>query len=115
MGLLDMLGRAVSGGAIMGTDLGSRLYHKATGTPTADDMRNQQYAINDQIKAYKDQTALTQKEIDTARSQQDVEKRRINEKQIRALRNDFRPVGGFLNNQQAPLGNSTGLPNKLGS
>ncbi len=86
-----------------------------TGRPSQDDIRNQKYAINDQIKAYKDQTALTQQEINTARNEQDVQKRKINEKQIRSLRNNFRPAGGFLNNQRQTLGNSSGLNNKLGS
>lgn len=89
-------------------------FNAATGRPSQDDLRNQKYGINDQIKAYKEQTALTQQEIDTARAQQDVEKRRINEKQIRALRNNFRPAGGFLSSGRSSLGESTNLPNKLG-
>ena len=96
-------------------DFTGGLVNKITGRPSQDDLRNQRYQINDQIKAYKDQTALTQQEINTARSEQDVEKRKINEKQIRSLRNNFRPAGGFLNNQSGTaLGNSSELPNKLG-
>lgn len=97
-------------------DIGSRTYHAVTGTPTADERRNQQYAVNDQIKAYKDQTALAQQQIDEARNEQDVQKRKINEKQIRALRNNFRPASGFLNGgSNTPVPASNQLPTKLGT
>ena len=94
-------------------DIDLDIFHRASGVPTADEKRNQQYAINDQVKAYKDQTALTEKQINDAKASQDVVKRQINEKQIRQLRNNFRPAGGFLNNQQS-LSPVQGLNSKLG-
>lgn len=121
------VGEAVMTGGIAGAfnkNIGNAegsLFNKITGRPNADERRTQQYALNDQVKAYKDQTALTQQQINETRAQQDVTKRQINEKQIRALRNNYRPAGGFLNNQggaaPAPgsLGNNPGLPNKLGT
>lgn len=76
-------------------------------------MNSPEYAINQQIKAYKDQTAITQKALEETRAATEVEKRRIQEKQIRSLRGQFRPSGGFLNNQS--LGGDSNLPNKLGT
>ena len=68
-------------------------------------------------KNYKDQTELAAKQLEETRAQKDVEKRRINEKQIRSLRNNYRPSGGLLNSQsaQTELGTSSNLPNKLGA
>ena len=101
-------------------ELASDVYHKATGAPTAAEKRDQANMMNEQIRAYREQTELAKKQMDDARAAKDVEKRRINEKQIRSLRNNFRPAGGFLNNQgnaqpNAGLGNSSGLPSKLGA
>lgn len=94
--------------------------HNITGIPTADEKRNIQRQVADQIKAYKDQTAITEQQINETRAEKAVEKRRINEKQIRSLRNNYRPAGGFLNNQgqaqSSPgIGGSGPLPNKLGT
>lgn len=65
-------------------------------------------------KEYMKKSELDRKELDAARESQKVEKRRINEKQIRALRNNYRPSGGLLN-QGSTLGSSGDLPTKLGS
>ena len=92
--------------------------NRVTGRESEADKRAEQYQINDQIKAYKDQTALEQQEIDDAKNQQDALKRQINEKQIRTLRNNFRPAGGYMSMYGAspnPIGNSNALPNKLGT
>lgn len=51
------------------------------------------YIVNDQIKAYKDQTAIARKEIEAKRGEQIAEKRRIEEKQIRSLRRNYRSPG----------------------
>lgn len=89
-------------------------FNKITGRASDDEKRNQQYAINDQIKAYKEATDLTNQALATKQSEMDVEKRRVNEKQIRALRNNFRSSGGFLNNQSSATGDAA-LPTKLGA
>ena len=68
--------------------------------------------LGDAAEAQRKQSEITQDEINSARAAQDVEKRRIEEKQIRAMRNQYRPTGGFLNNQA--LGGQSTLPNKLG-
>ncbi len=89
-----------------------------TGMPSASEKREQANLINDQIKAYKNQTELTEKQINATRAEKDAQKRLINEKQIRSLRNNYRPAGGFLNNQAragSDLTSNTGLPNKLGT
>jgi hypothetical protein len=49
--------------------------------------------INDQIKAYRDQTELTRQQLATTQAAQDVERRRIEQKQIRALRGTYRSAG----------------------
>lgn len=59
------------------------------------------YAINDQIKAYKEQSQLTREELSRVRNEQAMEKRRIQEKQIRALRRNYRPQG-LLGTGSAP-------------
>jgi hypothetical protein len=64
----------------------------------------------DEIKIYK--------EANNVKEQQNVEKRRIQEKQIRMLRSNYRPGGGLMRASTASpaaLGDSTGLPNKLGT
>ena len=55
--------------------------------------RDQRDMVNAQIKAYQDQTALARQQLDEARSATDAEKRRVNEKQIRTLRRNYRAQG----------------------
>ena len=44
-------------------DKATDLAHYVTGIPTSDEKRNQQKMMNDQIKAYKEQTEITKKEL----------------------------------------------------
>lgn len=68
---------------------------------------DQRDLIGDQINAYKEQTNLARDELNRKRGEQEAEKRKINEKQIRALRRNYRPAG-FLNNAaSAPTGDLT--------
>ena len=90
-------------------------FNKITGRESADTKRNRQYAINDQIKAYKDQTALNNQELQKIQGEKDVAKRQINEKQIRAIRNQYRPSGGFLNQGTGNALGAGSLPTKLGT
>lgn len=96
-------------------------FNAVTGRTSSSDKRIQTQQINDQIQAYKDQTAITQKQIDSVKAEKDAEKRKINEKQIRSLRSSNRSSSGFLNSSGAPsssnagLGDSTGIPGKLGA
>lgn len=73
------------------TDLG----HRLTGIPTAAERRAASTAINDQIKAYRTQTELSRQEVAAKKDEQVAEKRRIEEKQVRALRRNYR-ASGFL-------------------
>jgi len=68
-----------------------------------------------QMDEYRKARELTEQQINTARDEKRAEKRRIEEKQIRGLRNNYRSPGGFLNNQKSGLGNEAILPNKLGT
>jgi hypothetical protein len=58
--------------------------------------RDQRDMVNAQIKAYQDQTALARQQLDEARNATDAEKRRVNEKQIRTLRRNYRAQGAGL-------------------
>jgi hypothetical protein len=85
------------------TDVG----HAVTGIPTAKEKRAQMNMANEQIKAYKDQTRMAQEELDRKRGETAAEKRRVNEKQVRMLRRNFKPAG-FLDN-------GSDLQSKLGA
>lgn len=63
------------------------------------------------------ETLKLEAEQENLKAAQDVQKRRIQEKQIRALRNNYRPAGGFLQTggRGVSLGESSGLPSKLGN
>lgn len=98
----------------------SDFYHRVTGIPTAKERRatkkfqlNEQQAINDQIKAYREQTQIAREELNQKRASELIEKRRINEKQIRALRNNFR-AQGLLGGRQLSETDQSGMTSKLG-
>lgn len=96
------------------------LFNAVTGRKSAAEKRNDQSLINDQIQAYKQQTDITNKQLGEIESAKNIERRRIQEKQIRSLRNSYRSSNGFLNNQsnsaQANIsGGSPGISNKLGT
>lgn len=76
----------IAGG--VATGIASKLF--GGGDSGNDDQRK---LINDQIKAYQEQTALTRQQLDATRAQQDIEKRRVEQKQIRALRSNYRSAG----------------------
>ena len=51
-----------------------------------------------------------------AKAEKDVQKRLINQKQIRSLRNQYRGGGGLIGSQSgSSLGTDNQLPNKLGT
>ena len=106
MAWYDWVADTAEGG--LGWAFGKNEYNKSQSS-----MNDINKGFSDQIKAYKEQTELSQKELDKVRGAQEVEKRRINEKQIRALRNNYRP-SGFLNNGNT-LSENSQLPNKLGT
>ncbi len=81
-------------------DKGTDLFHSITGIPTAAEKRAVQNQINDQIKSYKEQTELTRKELTNKANEQAVQKRRIEEKQVRALRRNYRAGVALLGTQQ---------------
>jgi len=59
--------------------------------------RDQRNMVNAQIKAYQDQTALEKQQLDQTRASAEVEKRRVQEKQIRSLRRNYSsPNTGLL-------------------
>lgn len=71
-------------------NVGKSILGAITGGGGNDDMRRM---MNEQMKAYKNQTELTRKELERTRGEADAQKRRIQEKQIRALRRNYRPQG----------------------
>jgi len=88
-------------------DWAEGIYHDVTGTKNASQKRQEKQLINTQIQAYKDQTELAKNEITRKQGEEQVEKRRIEEKQIRNLRRSNRP-SGFMDS-------GGDLPDKLGS
>lgn len=88
------------------TDIG----HAITGIPTADEKRNQQKMIRDQINAYRQQTEITKQEINRKKDEEMAQKRRIEEKQIRGLRRNYRPQGflGGGNTDQQDMNSKLG-------
>lgn len=90
MGIFDFITDPIGG-----------LVNKVIGRQSADDMRKQNQMISDQMEAYKRQTEITRKATEDARAQQDVEQRRVQQKQIRSLRSNYRAQGaGMLGNGQ---------------
>ena len=73
----------------------------------------QRYAMQAQVQSYKDQTELTRQEIATKKGEEAVEKRRVEEKQIRSLRRNY-SARGFLGSGQAPDNSQPGMSDKLG-
>jgi len=112
MGFFDEVGKVASniGNAITNnpiTRAGEGLFRQIGGetkkvlhiTPTnaqkrANEETNRQ--ISDQIGAYKEQTELTRNQLNEARASQETEQRRIQEKQIRALRRSSRAAGAGM-------------------
>jgi len=90
------------------TDIG----HKITGMPTADEKRSSQKMMNDQIKAYREQTEITRNEIARKKGEEIAQKRRVEEKQIRSLRHNYRAPGGMLGGGQS---NQPDMSDKLGA
>jgi hypothetical protein len=83
------------------TDLRDNVEYVATGTlydpkKSRQNDRDQRDMVNAQIKAYQDQTAMARQQLDEARAATDAEKRRVNEKQIRALRRNYRAQGAGM-------------------
>lgn len=91
MGIFDW----ITGGGIVKpiTDKLVDVGQKAFGIPDAAEKRKQAAMMNEQVKAYKDQTELTRQELNKTKDAQNVEQRRIQEKQIRSLRRSYRPAG----------------------
>ena len=113
MGFLGSLGRSIEKGVKSVTKnfldpggLVSDAWHGLTGSPTAKQMRAQMNLANEQMNLYREQTRIAQEELDRKRDEMAAEKRRVEEKQVRSLRRNFRPAG-FLDNQDD-------LSNKLG-
>lgn len=114
MGIGSLVGGVVGGiggfliggpeGALIGAGIGGKLLED-----NDDDSRRE---LNEQIRAYKEQTELTREELRHKQEETRAEKRRVEEKQIRALRNNYRAkgfLGGGGDNIAAP-----GTTDKLG-
>lgn len=111
MSIIDTIGDALTGGLLY-----------AAGKYKSNMMNDAAIkAASEQAKMYKNSTDMANKAAGELKTQQDNERRRIQEKQIRGLRNSYRPVGGFLSSQgnvpSSPnnLGSTSGLPSKLGN
>lgn len=91
-------------------DEGFKTGMKAFNEVTKDGLLNKlDDPVTYEIKQYKKQTELARQELNKIRDQQATEKRRINEKQIRSLRNNYRPRSLF-----AAANNEEGMSDQLG-
>lgn len=88
-------------------DVATDVGHAVTGIPTAEQKRNTQKMMNDQINLYKQQTQLAESQMKEARDAKLREKKKIEEKQIRQLRRSNRSPG-FLDQGQDGLSNTLG-------
>jgi outer membrane PBP1 activator LpoA protein len=68
------------------------------GTYNPSQQRAQKQMINAQVQAYKDQTEIAKEQLAQSQAATDAEKKRVQEKQIRSLRNTYRASSaGLLN------------------
>lgn len=74
--------------------------------------KSQKQMLNDQIKSYQEQTELSKQEMNRAKDSQDAEKRRIQEKQIKAVRRQS-SMRGFLGTSGDEM--DTGVNSTLGT
>lgn len=88
-------------------DVTTDVLHGVTGIPTAEEKRNARRLMNDQIDAYKKQTALAESEMKRIREEKMNAKKRLEEKQIRQLRRG-RGGAGFLDSEGEGISNSLG-------
>lgn len=75
---------------------------------------DEQRELNAEINAYKQMTDLNKQMLDEKRNEEVAEKRRINEKQIRALRGRYRAAGGGTGFLGTGSEEQQGESNKLG-
>lgn len=88
-------------------DVGKGLLDTITGKGD----RDQKKLLNQQMKDYQEQSRITKEEMSKARDSELVEKRRIQEKQIRALRGRS-SSRGFLGSSNPDAG--AGMSSQLG-
>lgn len=92
----------------------NKAFHKITGTPTSKEKREQSRLVNEQIKAYQDQTEISKAALAQAKDAEQVEKRRIQEKQIRSLRRTSSARGFLGSSSDNSFSNDSGLNSTLG-
>ncbi len=83
-------------------------FNAITGRPSAAQQRQQAADTQAQIKAYQDQTALAKEQLDEARNATDAQKRKVEEKQIRSLRSNYRSPNSGSSGSAGMLGVGTG-------
>jgi hypothetical protein len=104
MGLFDF----VKDVALQPFKMGKGILDSLTGQPSSAEKK----LMKEQMQAYRDQSELTKNEINRAKDEQVAEKRRIQEKQIRALRGRA-SSRGFLGTT-SPEASTPGTSAKLG-
>ncbi len=91
----ENVGEGALGGFLVGGPVGAVAGGIAGGVggyyvdKQAAEKKNAQSLINMQVNAYNKQTELSKQMLDATRNQEAVEKRRIEEKQIRSLRRNY--------------------------
>jgi hypothetical protein len=89
-------------------EMGKGIFDTITGQPSSAEKK----LMNEQMKAYKEQSEITKNELNRVKGEEVAEKRRIQEKQIRALRGR-QSSRGFLGTT-SPEATTPGTSSKLG-
>lgn len=67
-------------------DINTDILHAVTGVPTASQKRDQASMVSNQVKAYKQQTELSNQVVMQAKQQQNTDRRRMSEKIVASMR-----------------------------
>lgn len=106
-------GAAIGAGAVLASNKSASYdVSQALGAQSKDEKRQQQKLMNDQISEYKKQTELSKQEMNIAKDAKNAEQRRIQEKQIRAVRRNS-SMRGFLSSSGDEM--DSGVNSKLGT
>lgn len=80
-------------------DINTDILHAISGVPTAAQKREQSALVSNQMKAYKQQTEISNQAVMQAKEQQNADRRRMSEKVVASMRR-MRSSPSVMNEQQ---------------
>jgi len=89
-------------------DKATDFLHGVTGMPTADDKRNASRMVSDQMNAYKKQTEVAEQVVAQKRQEGLANRRRMDEKQVNAVRSRLGGGGSFMGSGTSDLPDTLG-------